>query len=75
MEIYAIVEGARPKLIDVGVWRACGYVRWRREKQFPDFFVLDRLDEMLRRRFKRNEGTIYRGAATSFAKMVEMSPL
>ncbi len=46
--------------LDAGQWRIGRYVRWAAERAFPDFNVLDALDDLLRDFFPPGVGAVQR---------------
>lgn len=64
----------RIALVDTGVWRIGGYVRWRDELAFKDFFLLDEVDEVLRSHFPEQAGTAQRADLPRSAPVVRLTP-
>jgi hypothetical protein len=60
-------------LLDVGVWRTGGYVRWQSERHATDFFLLDEVDEILRDHFPARVGTVHRADLPVSAPSVRLS--
>lgn len=59
--------------LDAGEWRTGGYVRWKMERHFHDFNILDELDEKLRSHYPVGVGTVQRADAPSLLPSVRLT--